>query len=301
MIISIIGAGALGKTYGGLLAPHHDVHYLLRSEYAQIHRQQAFDLYFKDQDKQLTIEHPKLHQTAQTLPPSDLVIITAKSTENAQIASLLTSCLAEKSVVLIIQNGIGNEEWISQFTQGCQVVCGVSTMGAHRIEGCAVEIEYIGELRVAPFKTADRTGCDFIQTAFQGSMPQVPVRFFDNYKEIRWRKLMWNVPFSSLAIIYQQDTQKLATNQPFVSIVQSLMRELQDVAKADGVILTQEYIFKMLDATRTAGSYYPSMYYDYVQGKPIEKEYIIDNVLRVARVYQLNTPMLNLIESHLRK
>lgn len=301
MIISIIGAGALGKTYGGLLAQHHEVHFLLRSEYAQLNRQQAFDLHFNDSEKPITIEHPKLHHSAQTLPPSDLVIIAVKSTENVQIASLLTHCLTEKSIVLIIQNGIGNEEWISQFTQACPVICGVSTIGAHGTDGCAVKIECSGELRISPFKAAYRSSCDIIQAAFQGCMPHVPVRFFDNYKEIRWRKLMWNVPFSSLAIIYQQDTQQLASNQPYISIVQALMRELQDIAKADGVILTQEYIFKMLEATRTAGSYYPSMYYDYVQGKPIEKEYIIDNVLRIAREHQLNTPMLNLIESHLKK
>jgi len=41
------------------------------------------------------------------------------------------------------------------------------------------------------------------------------------------------------------------------------------------------------------------MYFDSLQGKPIEKEYIIDNVLVLARQYHIETPMLNLIQTNL--
>lgn len=301
MIISIIGAGALGKTYGGLLAQHHEVHYLVRSEYEQIKHDHGFTLAFQHPEQVLHIKNPLIYQEAKMLPASDLVMISTKTTANHEIELLLSHCLKENTIVLIIQNGIGNEEWISQFTPKNPVICGVSSMKAQRLDNNTVDIAYIAELRISPFSVANQMHCEIIQNSFQATLPSVPVKIFQNYKEIRWRKLMWSVPFAALSIIYRQDTQTLATSQPYVSIVQALMNEVADIAHAEGIPMTQEYMTKMLEVTRKAGKYYPSMYYDYIQGKPIEKEYIIDNVLALARQHQLNTPMLNLIESHLDK
>ncbi|MCS5712299.1 2-dehydropantoate 2-reductase [Candidatus Berkiella aquae] len=299
MIISIVGAGALGKTYGGLLAQQHEVHYLMRSEYAQVKREGGFTLVFPPPQNSMQIEAPLLHQDAKTLPPSDLVIISTKTTANHELGALLGHCIKENTLVLVIQNGIGNEEWISQLVPHNPLICGVSSMKATRLENNTVEIAYIAELRLAPFQAATEKQCEIIEQAFAATSPAIPVKAYQSYKEIRWRKLIWNVPFSALSIIYQQDTQVLATRQPYVSIVRALMNEVADIAKADGVTISQEHMAKMLEATQKSGPYYPSMYFDSIQGKPIEKEYIIDNVLALARQYHIETPMLNLIQTNL--
>jgi len=299
MIITIIGSGALGKTYGGLLSlADHEVHYLMRSEYADIKKSGYFNLQVQDPLQTIRIESPLIHSEASQMPPSDLVIIALKTTENNQIASLLTSCLKADSIVLVIQNGIGNEEWISSFTGNCTLICGISTVGAYRTDPTTVDIAFWGDLKMAPYQMKDLDACKALAVSLSESLKQ-SVIVNNNYKEIRWHKLLWNVPFASLSIIYDKNTETLATTQPFISIIRSLINEVIEVAAADGVRITNEYSEKMLTASQKVKNYYPSMYRDYVEGKAIEKEYIIDNVLKIARKHDIKTPMLNLIESNL--
>ena len=301
MIISIIGSGAIGKTYGGLLSlANIEVHYLMRSEYDAIKKSGYFNLQFQDPVQTIRIEQPLIHDNPLTLPPSDLVIIALKTTFNHEIASLLTNCLKPNTTVLIIQNGIGNEEWISGFTGSCPLICGISTVGAYRVDPITVDIAFLGDLKLAPYQIKDLDTCKLLAETLSGALNK-PVVVSNSYKEIRWHKLLWNVPFASLSIIYDKDTQTLASMQPFVSIVRNLINEVIEVAAADGVKITNAYSEKMLTATQKVKNYYPSMYRDYVQGKAIEKEYIIDNVLKIARKHDINTPMLNLIESNLAK
>lgn len=301
MRISIIGAGALGKTYGGLLSLlNHDVHYLMRSEYTQVKNEGYFNLYFTEQQKIIKIENPQVYQSASDLPPSDLVVISLKTTENKNIATLLSSCLSKQSIVVVLQNGIGNEEWISKFTGNCPIITAISTTGAYKEESSRVTIPFLGELRLAPFKIQYKLDCEKIAALFQQST-MVPVRIYDNYKEIRWLKLLWNVPFASLSVIYSKDTYTIASHQPYATIANNLMDEVCDIAKSEGIEISKEYVTKMLEMTKRVKNYFPSMYQDYVQGKPIEKEYIIDNVLAIARSHDVRTPMLNLIASHLER
>jgi 2-dehydropantoate 2-reductase len=301
MIVSIIGSGAVGKSYGGLLSlANNEVHYLMRSEYAQIQKSGYFELRFEDPLQTIRIENPIIHSDPLTLPPSDLIIISLKTTENQTIASLLKSCLKADSTVLIIQNGIGNEEWISDFTKNCPVICGISTIGAHRPDAITVQISFFGELKLAPYQLKDLEICKALSETLSIALKK-HVSVYNNYKEIRWQKLLWNVPFASLSIIYDKNTETLASMQPYVSIVRNLMNEVIEVAAADGVKIPKDFSEKMLAASQKANNYYPSMYRDYVEGKPIEKEYIIDNVLKIARKHDIKTPMLNLIETNLAK
>ncbi len=297
MIISIIGAGSLGKTYGGLLSFHHEVHYLVRSEYNEIKQNNAFSLDFVKENQQVLIQAPLIHNDAKTLPPSDLIIIALKTTENKSLGALLENCLKPDSIILVIQNGIGNEEWVATFTANQPIVCGVASMGAYRLGALKVEIPILGELRLAPFN--EPNACAKVGEAFQKTTPPIKTIFCDNYRDIRWKKLLWNVPFSSLSIIYQQDAQTLASTQPYAAIVQALMNEIVDIAKAENVEISQDYIMKMLALTKSIKGYFPSMFHDYANNKPIEKEYIIDNVLAYAQKHQLHTPMLRMIASHL--
>ncbi|MBS0286901.1 MAG: ketopantoate reductase family protein [Proteobacteria bacterium] len=294
MIISIIGSGALGKAYGGLLSFKHEVHFLMHSEYQTLLQQKAFTLHFPE-NKEILIKDPLIHQAANTLPPSDVIIIALKTTENNQLGTLLASCLKPDSIILIIQNGIGNEEWVSQFSKNCPIVCGISSMGAFR-EGLDVQIPIIGEFRLAPYNAS--MACNTIMEAFNDLPIPIKPKIFSSYKEIRWRKLLWNVPFSSLSVIYKQDTQILASVQPYASIVRSLMNEIVDLAKAEGVNITQDDVEKMITLTKGFNSYYPSMYRDYFAGKPVEKEYIIGNVLKFSEKHHIDTPILKMIAAH---
>ncbi|HLF66398.1 MAG TPA: 2-dehydropantoate 2-reductase N-terminal domain-containing protein [Gammaproteobacteria bacterium] len=71
MIISIIGSGAVGKIYGGLLAQAgHEVHFLVHSEYEALKSAGSYQIRVKDTDQSVTVSPLLLHTTgADLLPP----------------------------------------------------------------------------------------------------------------------------------------------------------------------------------------------------------------------------------------
>lgn len=290
MNISIIGAGALGKVYGGLLSLcGHEVNFLLRSEYDLIKYQKYFDLYFKELDQTVRIDSPRIYNESSQLPVADLVIICLKTTENKHLDSLLSTTLKPDTLVWIIQNGIGNEEYIEQFCPSQPIVSSISTVAATRKDNARVDIYYLGDLRLASFN--QQIDFSVFERLFSGSIkPKISV--YDNYKQMRWEKLIWNVPFCTLAVIYDKSCDVLASEKPYEDIVNAMVKEVQAIAASEGVIISDEYIDKTVGMTKKVKNYYPSMYWDFVKQRPIEREYIFDNVLAIAEKNRVATPAL---------
>jgi len=295
MKISIIGAGALGKTYGGLLAlSGQDVNFLMHSEYPQIKEAGCFYLNFSETQERCTVQAPHSYNHALELPPSDLIVISLKTTENDKLSSLLSACLTEKSVILIIQNGIGNEEFISRLTGDCPIICAISSMGASRSDAVNVQVSYAGALKLAPFRSNAIMACSQIQNLF-GNLPvSIPIKIYEHYKELRWHKLAWNVPFGALSIIFDKTTDVLSKDEPYLTIVRHLISEITDIARSEGVTFQNLNPQDWISFTQKTQGYYPSIYRDLKEGKALEKEYIFDNVLKIAKKNNIVAPYLSL-------
>lgn len=298
MVVSIIGAGALGKLYGGLLAQSgHDVHYLLRSEYETIQQQGYFDLNFIQLDKRLRVESPKIYSDSSLLPKSDLILISTKTTDNKQLESLLTHSLKADTTVMLIQNGIGGEETIQSLCPTQPIISCISTAGATRKEGALVDVFFLGALNVAYVDQANPSTIDF-KKLFNADVP-VKTVVLEDYRLMRWRKLIWSVPFCGLSIMYDKPCNIIASTKPYIHTAKLVMSELQDVAASNGVRISDDFINKTLENTTKVKDYYPSMYWDYVNGNPIELEYIFDNAIKIAKQNNIATPCINLVRQKL--
>lgn len=303
MIISIIGTGALGKTYGGLLQlAGHDVHYLVRSEAAALQKAKRFQIHLRDSQQTLSIENPHIYTQPDDLPASDLVIIAIKTTGNEALPHLLKACVKPHTRVLIIQNGIGNEEMISALTGDCPLICGIATIGAGRYDEADVEVAFIGNLKFAPYRQKDLAVCDEIIQAFANAPVHLPITVHEQYRTLRWQKLAWNIPFGALSILFDLPTHQLAGEEPYRTMVLQIMAEIDQVAQIEGLGLSEEFRQQWVNFTKNAGPYWPTLYRDFHEGKRIEKEYIIDNVLKIAQGKpDCILPMLTIMQQHLSK
>ncbi len=300
MIVSVIGTGALGKAYGGILAlAGHEVHYLVRSEYQAIHEAGHFTLHFSESQRSFDIQQPRLYREASELPPSDLILIALKTTSNAEIPALMQSCRSDRSIIIVIQNGLGNEEWVAQFSGASPLLCGISMMGSVRRNAIDVDIPWLGTLLLAPFRPEYSEAMDCVRSAFAESPFATPIAFAQDHRAVRWLKLLWNLPFGALSIMYHQPTHILASEEPYQSLVKALIHEIQAIALADGFLVPEASIEEMMTETRNHPGYFPSTYVDFKGGRKIEKEYIFDNVLRFAQQKNVSTPMLHMVDRYL--
>ncbi|WP_131781693.1 ketopantoate reductase family protein [Legionella gresilensis] len=301
--VTVIGSGAIGKFYGGLfsLAGCY-VCYLEQSDFSIVHEQKYYEIELPDGCVRQIKPH-QIEKDYKLLPTADIIIIALKTTENHLLKKIIPPILKPNSKLLILQNGISNEEHLSTFTNTQPIICGVTTIGATRIKPGYIKINHLGELNLAPFNKQDFSSCEYIKRQLatvnlsEGTFPQI--HLFENHRIIRWSKLLWNTPFSSLSLLLDVPVDVIATQKQYQDIARAIMYEVCLVAKKDGALIENK-IEKLIALTATLKGYYPSMYYDFKMGRQIESQYIIFNVLDYAQLHQINLPLLSIIHQQLK-
>ncbi|STX51311.1 2-dehydropantoate 2-reductase [Legionella busanensis] len=301
--VTVIGSGAIGKFYGGLfsLAGSY-VCYLEQSDFSIVQDQKYYEIELPSGSVKQVKPH-QIEKDYKLLPKADIIIIALKTTENHLLKKFLPPTLKPNSKLLILQNGIGNEEYLSTFINTQTIICGVTTIGAIRVKPGYVKITHLGELNLAPFKSHDFSSCEYIKQQLatvnlsNGLFPQI--HLFENHRIIRWSKLLWNTPFSSLSLLLNVSVDVIATQKKYQDIARAIMYEVCLAAKKDGALIENK-IEKLIAVTATLKGYYPSMYYDFKISRPIESQYIIFNVLDYAQLHQINLPVLSVIHKQLK-
>ncbi|WP_019215924.1 ketopantoate reductase family protein [Legionella tunisiensis] len=295
--VTVIGSGAIGKFYGALftLAGLHVCH-LERSDFSILQQQKYYELEMPD-GTVIEVTPKQIEKDYRQLPKSDIILIALKTTANDVLKEILPYALKPESKIIILQNGIGNEEYLTSFIkENCSILCGVTTTGATRIRPGYIKIKYLGELKLAPFKTEQSVG-EEIKRLFKSSVnPAIypKIQLAENHRILRWTKLLWNIPFSSLAVLFNTPVEVLATQADYQKIVRTLMHEVCLVAKLDKAEIASE-IEKLLAGTAKLHGFYPSMYVDFQEGRRLESQYIIANVIDYATTHGLDTPVLSFI------
>ena len=108
MRYAIIGTGAIGTYYGGLLAKAgNEVHFLLRSDYEHV---KTNGLQVNSCDGNYHLNNIRAYRSTEEMPVCDVVIVAMKTTSNAKLPEMLRPIVNDHSLILLIQNGIGMEE-----------------------------------------------------------------------------------------------------------------------------------------------------------------------------------------------
>lgn len=269
--IAVIGTGALGGYYGGLLArAGHDVHFLVRSDLAHV---QARGLRIDSVDGDFVLPRVQAHGTAASVPPCDLALVCLKATQNAVLGDVLPALLVDGGSVVLLQNGLGEEERLADLARVGSVVSALGFVCATKTApGHVRHLDY-GALRLAeygPGRTAAglTPHLEAVGALFTGA--GVKVTLAEDWLEARWKKLVWNVPFNGLTVVLRADTGELVGHAPTRALVRSIMLEVTAAAAAEGRSIGEEFVDRMLADTAAMRPYLPSMRVDYDAGRPLE-------------------------------
>jgi len=280
--IAMIGAGAVGGYYGGRLAQHgHDVHFLLRSEYDAW---RTNGVRVKSIDGDFTVAAKGLHvyNDPAAMPKMDLVIVTLKSTENKFLQPLVTPLLHEKTTILALQNGLGNEQAAAQFFGADRIIGGIAFTCINRIEPGVIEHIDYGHIRIGEFARAGKSErLEQIAAIFNAS--KVRAQAIDDLKLGRWDKQVWNIPFNGLGALLDATTDRLLADESGTNLVLAIMQEVLEAAALDGVQLAPDLPEQKIGMTRTMGAYRTSTQIDRRLRKPMEIESIFGIPVHIAR------------------
>ena len=296
MKYGVVGTGAIGGYYGSKLAySGKEVHFLAHRDY----------LYMKEHGMQVDscdgsfhLDHVNVYQYTKDMPKCDVVLVGLKTTNNHLLAELLPPLLHEKTVVVLIQNGIGVEADVQEMFPDLQLVAGLAFICSAKTEPGRVNHQCYGSINLGNYSCKDEALFNAILNDFKEAGVQaasVP------YEEARWKKAVWNMPFNGMTVALDTQTDLLLKHPSTRKLIRDLMMEVVGAAQYLGVTgLTEAFVDKMIETTDAMTPYSPSMKLDYDFHRPMEIHYIYTRPIEIARAAGFPMPKLEMLEAELR-
>ena len=275
--IAIVGAGAIGLYYGGKLAQFgRDVHFLLRSDYAAVRKR---GLRIRSKSENICFAKVNVYRSTAEIGLCDLVIVAVKTTSNSELPPLIAPLLGEKTIILTLQNGLGNEEFLADHFGPERILGGLCFICLSRTDAGVVERFDYGRLAIGEFRGHPRPRLHDIAWEFKRC--GVVCSIVADIALERWRKLVWNIPFNGLAVTAGGlDTAAILGDDGLRQLALELMDETIAIANACGHRLPTAVALDQMKRTEEMGEYKPSTLIDYLTGRPLEIEAIWGEPLR---------------------
>ena len=236
----MLGTGSLGSTIGGTLAQGGSEVYFVDQWKEHIDKINENGLKMTDEKEDWYVK-VDARTSAEGMGPVDLVIVLVKSFATKEAVSQLkeTNVIGENTLVMSLQNGLGNEETIAEVVGEANVISGKTYVGGRLLSpgyvsaGVKGKYTYIGEL-TGEITDRIQAVCDEFNKA--GLLCEVS----DNIKGLIWDKLLINVAAGALCGITRLPYGPLYEEEYIKETAVAAIQEGIDVAKAAGVKLKSE-------------------------------------------------------------
>lgn len=303
MKYAIVGTGALGGFYGGLLARHElDVHFLLRSD-AQYVREHGLRV-----DSKLgnfALPRVNAYEDVRDMPQCDCIVLALKSTQNHLLPQLLPPLMHESSVVLVLQNGMHVEQATVDVVGKGRVAGGCCFLCSNKVApGYIRHLDY-GKILMGAYRGVDESDpgpspsiLEKIHSDFCAA--GIDCHLTDQLTLARWRKLMWNIPFNGLSVILNASTNAIMADKDSRALATAISEEVRQTACACGYEIEPEFVNWVVEHTDEMVPYDSSMRLDFLGGRPIEVEAIYGNPLKAAERAGANAPIIKTLYRQLK-
>ncbi|MBR2776924.1 MAG: putative 2-dehydropantoate 2-reductase [Prevotella sp.] len=296
MVYGIIGVGAIGGYYGSKLAySGQEVHFLSHSDY-QFVKERGMQV--DSCDGSFHLDHVNVYQYSKDMPKCDVVIVGLKTTNNHLLPELLPPLLTERTVVVLIQNGIGVEADVQQMFPNLQLVAGLAFICSAKTEPGHVNHQCYGSINLGNYSCKDEVRFQAILDDFRKAGVEANSV---SYEEARWKKAVWNMPFNGMTVALNTQTDLLLKNPATRQLIRDLMMEVIDAANHLGVKgLDASFADKMIETTDAMTPYSPSMKLDFDFHRPMEIYYLYSRPIEIAREAGFRMRKLEMLKAELK-
>lgn len=289
MRIAIAGSGAMGCRFGAALAEAgHEV--LLFDGWAE-HVAAINDFGLRVTDERGTRAIPV---RAALFPapedPADLVIVFTKATMTASVAASCTGAIGPSTLVLTLQNGLGNIEALLPYVPRERLLAGTTTLGTELVGPGHIRALGTGETVLGAL-TPGSAYPERIVGLLASST--ISARVEDDVLAVIWAKVAFNCVMNALAAIASIPVSALALCPEFDSLAGAILDEVAAVAAAEGVRVDVDAALALMKAQfdpAASGSHLASTLQDLLAGRPTEIAHLNGAVASRASAHGLAAP-----------
>jgi 2-dehydropantoate 2-reductase len=287
MKVAVVGAGAVGCYYGGMLArAGHDVTLIGRPQHVEAIERQGLRLETQTFDERIRVS---ASSEGSAVRSAQLVLFCVKSTDTESAAAAIKPHLAPDALVLSLQNGVENADRLrailSQDVRAAVVYIGTEMAGPGHVRHHGR-----GELIIERSRASDEVAQALIAAG-------VPTDISDNVRGALWAKLILNCAYNALSAITQLPYGRLVKGAGITAVMRDVVDECLAVAKADDVTIPGDVDAAIRQIAETVPGQYSSTAQDLARGKPSEIDHLNGVIVRRGEALGVATPVNRLLHA----
>lgn len=287
MKIAVMGAGAVGCYYGGMLArAGHAVVLIGRQQHVAAVRDAG--LYMETQSFNAHVP-VQASTDPGAVAGARLVLCCIKSTDTESAAMAMAPYLDADAVLLSLQNGVDNAERLQALVQR-EVVPAVVYVATEMAAPGHVRHHGRGELVIGPSSLGDELLEMFANAA-------VPVQISSNVAGALWAKLIVNCAYNALSAITQIPYGRLVQGVGIEAVMRDVVQECLAVAEADGISVPGDPWEAVRHIAQTMPSQLSSTAQDLARHKLSEVDHLNGYVIGKGKALAVPTPVNRVLHS----
>ena len=290
MKVAVMGAGAVGCYYGGMLArAGHEVVLIARPQHVQAIEARGLRLETQSFDEQVRVS---ASTEASAVQGADLVLFCVKSTDTQSAALAMKPSLAPGALVLSLQNGVENADTLRGLLEQ-EVAAAVVYVATEMAGPGHVRHNGRGELVIEPTSQGERLASTLAAAG-------VPVETSGNVRGALWAKLILNCVYNALSAITQLPYGRLVRGEGVEAVMRDIVAECLAVAQADGVILPPDTALAVRRIAETMPTQTSSTAQDLARRKRSEIDHLNGLIVRRGDALGIAVPANRLLHALVR-
>lgn len=288
MKFAVIGAGAIGRLLGGLLAKaHQDVVLLSRRDPAAEEIQHEGTWISNGRQT----ERIRIEATTQvdTLEERDLVILTVKSYDTTSVAKWIAPHLPPNGFLLTLQNGLGNIEAIRAVAPRIRLVAGSTTIGARLLNDYTVLWSENGETVIGEPSRRPSENTNNLARILSSS--GIPTTTTPNLKKTLWRKAVINAGINPVTALLKITNGELLGSEGGWLLASKAVLEGLLVAAAEHLRFQTDLVMEMRSVVEHTAKNRSSMLEDVEKHRRTEIDSINGAIVDFGRRHSIPTPI----------
>lgn len=283
---AVMGAGAVGCFYGGMLARAGLAVTLIgRAAHVQAIGHHGLRLQTLSFDE---VVHPQASAAPNAVAGADVVLFAVKSTDTETAGRQIRPHLRPGVLVLCLQNGVDNAERLRAVLPGVDVAAAAVYVAAEMAGPGHLRHHGRGELVIEPMGRS----AALAQTL---NAAGVPTQVSAEVRNVLWTKLVINCAYNGLSAIGQIAYGELMQRPSIPQVMDDLVAECRAVAAADGVALPDDLEVSVRTIAHSMATQISSTAHDLRRGKPSEIDFLNGHIVRRGDALGVPTPANRLL------
>ncbi|MDD5005853.1 MAG: 2-dehydropantoate 2-reductase [Candidatus Omnitrophica bacterium] len=293
MNIAIVGPGAIGILFTTMLSKAGQNVCLLDHDKQRVDFISKNGITVDSKDKTYNYQ-VKITDKAGDLQDIDLFIICVKSYDTKDAAMSIKPVLKDSSLVLTLQNGLGNIEIISEILGQERVIGGVTNQGANVISHGKIRHAGFGDTVIGKTDSKIPAYLRDIREVFNKA--GIPTRISKDIRALIWSKLIINVGINALTAITHLKNGQLLEYEGTRNILCQAVSEAMKIVKRKRIKLIYDDAIEKTEAVCEATAQnISSMLQDVLKKRKTEIDYINGAIVKQGQSLGIHTPVNSIL------